>query len=380
MPLDYPTLRVLWWLLLGLLLIGFAIMDGFDLGTGILLPFVARTDDERRVVLNTVGPVWEGNQVWLLLGAGAIFAAWPAIYAVTFSGLYFAMMALLLALILRPVGFKYRSKLHEPVWRTIWDVSLFLAGFLPVVLLSVALGNVMQGIPFHFDDTLRCFYTGTFWALLNPFALLCAAVGVALLTMHGATYLSNKTEGAIQARSITFGRVSALIFMVLFAVAGVWIATRLPGYHIVSTIVENGPSNPLYKQVEHVSGAWFHNYQQHPSWLVIPLFGFLGAFFTVTFLTFRYCRSAWLSSACCVFSAIATVGVSMFPFILPSNTHPSMSLTVWDASSSQETLWLMLVATIIFLPLILIYTSWVYHVLRGKVTLDYVAKNKTNVY
>ena len=152
--LDYETLRVIWWVLLGVLLIGFAVMDGFDLGVGILLPFVARTDGERRVVVNAVGPVWEGNQVWLILGGGAIFAAWPLIYAVAFSGFYLAMLVVLLALILRPVGFKFRSKMPGTRWRATWDWLLFLGGFVPALIFGVAVGNALVGAPFTFDDTL----------------------------------------------------------------------------------------------------------------------------------------------------------------------------------------------------------------------------------
>ncbi len=190
--LDFATLRVIWWLLLGVLLIGFAVMDGFDLGVGILLPFVARTDGERRVAINSVGPVWEGNQVWLILGAGAIFAAWPAIYAVAFSGFYLAMFVVLCSLILRPVGFKYRSKLEGTRWRAFWDWMLFVGGFVPALIFGVAVGNALLGAPFVFDETLRMTYHGGFFDLLSPFALLSGLVSVAMLAMHGGTYLSHE--------------------------------------------------------------------------------------------------------------------------------------------------------------------------------------------
>ena len=170
-PLDYATLRLIWWLLLGILLIGFAVMDGFDLGVATLLPAVARTDEERRIVLNVIGPVWEGNQVWLILGGGAIFAAFPPLYAVSFSGFYIAMFLILVALILRPVGFKFRSKVPDPRWRAVWDWALFASGLVPSLVFGVAMGNVLLGVPFHFDDTLRVYYEGGLFGLLTPFAL-----------------------------------------------------------------------------------------------------------------------------------------------------------------------------------------------------------------
>ncbi len=187
--ISYETLRLIWWLLIGILLVGFAITDGFDLGTGILLPFAGKTDLERRVIINSIGPVWEGNQVWLILGGGAIFAAWPQLYAVSFSGFYLAMFVILVALIVRPVAFKFRSKREDPRWRARWDAALFVGGFVPALICGVAIGNVLQGVPFRFSPDMHIFYDGTFFALLNPFALLCGLVSVAMLVMHGATWL-----------------------------------------------------------------------------------------------------------------------------------------------------------------------------------------------
>lgn len=378
--LDYETLRIIWWIFLGLLLIGFAIMDGFDLGIGMLLPGVARTNEERRIVINTIGPVWEGNQVWLLLGAGAIFAAWPAVYAVSFSGFYFAMLMVLLGLILRPVGFKYRSKIDHTRWRTAWDTGLFLGGFVPALIFGVAIGNVLQGVPFHFDTSLRSFYTGHFFDLLNPFALLCGLLSVSMLIMHGGIFLCIKTEGEIQKRASLYARYAAMLTPVLFAIAGFWIAYGISGYIITSEIITQGPANPLYKKVITQAGAWLLNYQKNPWLIFVPTLGFLGATGAIGLVLLRRYKSAFTSSAISLLGIIATVGVSMFPFILPSSTNPSMSLLVWDSSSSQLTLFIMLIATLIFLPIILMYTSWVYYVLRGKVTRDYVQKNKSTIY
>ena len=379
--IDYQTLRVIWWLLLGVLLIGFAVMDGFDLGTQALLPFVAKTDLERRVVINAVGPVWEGNQVWLILGGGAIFAAWPPLYAVSFSGFYLAMFAILFALILRPVAFKYRSKRESARWRANWDWALFIGGFVPTLVIGVAVGNVLQGVPFHLNGDLRIFYDGTtLFELLNPFGLLCGLVSVSMIAMHGAAWLILKTKGEVAERARRYGTLAALLTIVLFALGGIWLWLGIDGYRISSAIVTDGPSNPLAKTVERGAGIWFANYKAH-SWMVIgPVLGFLGAFGALVLMKARREVAALLSSSLAIFGIISTVGLSIFPFLLPSSVDPRSSLTVWDASSSHLTLFIMLVATVIFIPIIVAYTSWVYHVLWGKVDEKAIEKGSGHAY
>lgn len=379
MPLDYETLRVIWWVLLGILLIGFAIMDGFDLGSAIWLPWIGKTDNERRIIINSIGPTWEGNQVWFILGGGAIFAAWPALYALSFSGFYLAMLIVLLALILRPVGFKYRSKISSARWRSFWDGCLFLGGFVPALMFGVAIGNVLQGVPFHFDTSLRPFYTGTFIALLNPFALLCGVLSVFMLMMHGAFYLNLKTEGHLQKRARIAARTCSLVTVILFIAGGLWIYSGMEGYILTRHMPHDGPSNPLYKSVVRQAGAWLENYQQLPASMVAPIIGVSGALLAL--LVARMSAGlAFIFSASSVFGIIATVGVSMFPFILPSSSNPEQSLMVWDSSSSHFTLFTMLIATVVLLPIVLTYTAWVYRVLRGKVTLDRITQYSDSAY
>lgn len=378
--LEYEVLRIIWWLLLGVLLVGFAVMDGFDLGVGVILHRVAKTDDERRVVLNTIGPTWEGNQVWFILGGGAIFAAWPALYALSFSSFYFGLFLILFGLILRPVGFKYRSKVSHPSWRAAWDFALFVGGFVPALVFGVAVGNALQGAPFYFDETFRSFYEGTFLGLLNPFALVCGLLSVCMMVMHGAVYLTNKTEGMIQVRAKYYVYLSAVLTIVLFAVAGWWIAHSMNGYVLTSPLAPNAPSTPFGATVVTQLGAWTENYHRWPFLLLVPGLGFLGALLAVVFVRATYYRFAWLSSALSIAGIVATVGVSMFPFILPSTINPSMSLMVWNASSSQLTLFIMLIAAIVFVPIILAYTSWVYYVLRGKVTEADIRRHSHDVY
>ena len=378
LPLDYATLRVIWWALMGVLLIGFALTDGFDLGVAALLPFVARDDEERRMTINTIAATWEGNQVWFILGGGAIFAAWPFVYAVSFSGFYLAMFAVLASLILRPVGFKYRSKRPSPAWRASWDWALFTGGFAPALVFGVAVGNVLQGVPFRLDSDLRTTFAGTFLGLFTPFTLVCGLLSVSMLVTHGAAWLTVKAEpGAVRDRARAYGSVAALATMALFAVGGAFIAFGGLGYRIEGAIDTTGPSNPLRAVALAVAapGAWMTNFDRVPWLWAAPFLGFAGAL--LAFFGVRAGREApaFAGSALSVLGVIATVGLAMFPFILPSSLDPRSSLTVWNASSSHLTLFLMLLVTAIFLPLIVLYTSWVYRVLWGRSTAAALSTN-----
>jgi len=374
---EYEILRVIWWALLGILLIGFAIMDGFDLGTAALLPFVARNDIERRVTINTVGPVWEGNQVWFILGGGAIFAAWPALYAASFSGFYLAMFLVLATLILRPVGFKYRGKVDDPRWRTWWDYALFAGGIVPALVFGVAFGNLFEGVPFGFDADLRMHSTVTLFELLNPFALLTGLLSLSMIVLHGAVWLNLKTDGAVKARAHAIIPYAALVFGILFALAGVWLS-HLQGFQIAGQMMHDGPSNPLTKTVTLVPGGWFANAALYPAlWLTVAV-AYLGALGAV--LLRARPGLAFIASALVPFGTIATAGAALFPFLMPSSSEPNQSLTVWDASSSLLTLAIMLGAVVIFLPIVLAYTAWVYRVMRGPVGADDITRNSKTAY
>lgn len=374
--LDYPTLRVIWWGLMGVLLIGFALTDGFDLGVAALLPFVARNDAERRQVINTIGPTWEGNQVWFILGGGAIFAAWPLVYAVSFSGFYLAMFLVLSALILRPVGFKYRSKRLDRRWRAFWDWSLFVGGFVPALVFGVAVGNVLQGAPFRLDSDLRSFYEGSFLGLFTPFTLVCGLLSVAMLLTHGAAWLTIKADhGTVRDRARTIGSIASLGALALFAVGYAFVRFGDLGFRLDPGVDLAGPSNPLRSGATAAPGAWLDNYSAYPWMITAPVLGFLGS--VLAFVGIRMGREALAfgGSSMAALGIIATVGLSMFPFILPSSIDPRSSLTVWNASSSHLTLFIMLVVTVIFLPIVLAYTAWVFKVLWGRVTLDSLRTN-----
>ena len=367
LPLDYASLRLIWWGLLGVLLIAFALTDGFDLGVGALLPFVAKTDEERRMVINTVGATWEGNQVWFILGGGAIFAAWPFVYAVSFSGFYLAMFLVLSALILRPVAFKYRSKRPDRRWRAFWDWALFVGGFVPALVFGVAVGNVLLGAPFRLDGDLRSFYEGSLLGLFTPFSLLCGLLSVAMLVLHGAAWLGLKAErGPVQARARVFGTVAGVASLALFVGGGLFVAFGDLGFRIVGLIDPSGLSNPLRTAVVAAPGAWLDNYTAAPWTIVAPVLGFLGTVVALAGLWRRSEPLAFGGSSLGTVGIISTVGLSMFPFILPSSIDPGSSLTVWNASSTHLTLFIMLGVTIVFLPLVLLYTAWVYRVLWGR--------------
>ncbi len=369
--LDYETLRLIWWLLLGVLLIGFAIMDGFDLGSAFLLPIVARTDIERRIVINTVGPVWEGNQVWFILGGGAIFAAWPPLYAISFSGFYIAMILTLGALILRPVGFKFRSKLEHTRWRSAWDTALFIGGLVPSIVFGVAVGNLLLGVPFRFNSSMRASFEFGFFDLLSPFGLLCGLLSLSIIATQGGSWLSVKTDGTVQARARQAAMIAAAVAILLFAVGGLWVA-RLDGFVITSAIDPSLASDPLAKTVTREAGAWLGNYGRHPWMAAAPILGFGGMALALLMAWVRKPLAGFLASSVGILGIISTAGLSLFPFLMPSSSDPASSLTVWDASSSHLTLTVMLVATVIFLPIILAYTAWVYWVMRGKVSGEHI--------
>ncbi|SIN87175.1 cytochrome d ubiquinol oxidase subunit II [Paraburkholderia phenazinium] len=378
--MDYATLKVIWWVLIGVLLIGFAVTDGFDMGTAILLPFIAKTDSERRIVVNTVGATWEGNQVWFITAGGAMFAAWPLVYAASFSGFYFAMLLVLFSLFFRPVGFDYRSKREDPRWRSAWDWALFVGGFVPALVIGVAFGNLLQGVPFAFDTDLRVTYHGSFFALLNPFAVLCGLVSVSMLAAHGAAFVKMKTDDVIARRASLALRIASLAAVALFLLAGVLVATLIGGYQIVDAAPFDTVANPLLKSVIGAPGLWLTNYSTYPWMVAAPVIGVVGGVLALLLAKSRFEKSVFICTCLMIVGVILTAGFSMFPFIMPSSLDGRSSLTVWDSTSSQMTLQIMLIAVIIFLPIILIYTSWVYRVMRGKVTAAALEENRHSMY
>jgi len=378
---DYESLKLIWWVLVGVLLIGFALTDGFDLGAAMLMPFVGRTDNERRVVINTIAPHWDGNQVWLITAGGALFAAWPLVYAASFSGFYWAMLLVLFALFVRPVGFDYRSKLSNTRWRQSWDWGLFVGGLVPSLVFGVAFGNLFLGVPFQFDETLRSSYHGNFWQLLSPFGLLAGVVSLSMLGMHGGTWLLMRTEGAIARRSRVAAQLTGLVFLLSFIGAGLWLMFGgINGLMITSTFDAGSALNPLAKTVVAGNQGWMSNYAQHPLTWIAPLLGVFGGVLAFLSATAGSGRLAFLGSSLAIVGTLCTAGFALFPFVMPSSLDPASSLTVWDAVSSQRTLTIMLVAAVIFVPLILCYTLWCYAKMWGKVTTTHIDSNPHGLY
>lgn len=379
MLFDYETLKFIWWLLIGVLLIGFAIMDGHDMGVCSLLPFVGKTDEERRVIINTIGPHWEGNQVWFITAGGAIFAALPLVYATAFSGFYWALIAALWALFFRPVGFKYRSLAKDHRWRTTWDWGLLVGSFTPAAIFGVAFGNLFLGVPFGFDNSLVSTYTGSFFELLNPFALLCGLVSATMLIMQGGTYLAHRTVGDIQARTIRYTGIVSVLMVVLFIIAGFFVA-NMDGYVITSSIDKNALIDPISKSVTFESGAWLNNYHEQPALWLFPALGIVMALVAVVLLRVNKTLLAFIASSLSVLGVIMTAGVALFPFYMPSSSDPRSSLTVWDSTSSQFTLMVMVYVVVLILPVVVAYTSWAYAIMRGKVTKAYIKENEHTLY
>ncbi|MEJ5062542.1 cytochrome d ubiquinol oxidase subunit II [Erwinia sp. MYb375] len=378
--LTYEELRFLWWLLIGILLIGFAVADGFDMGVGMLTRILGRSDTERRIMINSIAPHWDGNQVWLITAGGALFAAWPMVYAAAFSGFYVAMILVLASLFFRPVGFDYRSKIEDMRWRGMWDWAIFIGSFVPPLVIGVAFGNLLQGVPFHIDNDLRLFYTGNFFQLLNPFGLLAGIVSLTMILTQGATYLQMRTVGELHLRTRKTAQISAAVMMVCFALAGVWVVYGIDGYVVTSALDHNGVSNPLVKEVSRQAGAWMVNFNNAPILWAIPALGVVLPLLTILFSRIEKGAWAFLFSSLTLACVILTAGIAMFPFVMPSSTVPNVSLTMWDATSTVLTLNVMTVVAAIFVPIILAYTTWCYYKMFGRVTKEQIENNSNSLY
>ncbi len=372
--LDYHTLQYIWWIIMLVLIIGFSITDGFDMGVAVLLPFIAKTDIERRVVINTVGATWEGNQVWLITALAALFAAFPQVYAVSFSTLYIALMLTLFCLFLRPVGFDYRSKLSNPKWRKYWDIALFAGGFFPCIIFGIAVGNIFLGLPFYFDKWQMIYNTASFTKLFHPFALLTSLIGLSLFCLHGATWLNVKTSGIIQSRAKKFAKFFAAFFIILWIIGG-FSLKFIHGFSIDQNAVITLKTN-----------AWLNNFIQYPKLYFICLSGIFCVGLNIL-LQNKFAKLSWILSCLTIIIFFVNTAIALFPFMLPSSANLQQSLTAFNASSSHKTLFSMLIAVIIFMPLIITYTAWVYNVLKGKIeekdieeTQENLAKNKNSYW
>lgn len=332
-------LNTIWFILVGILIAGYALLDGFDLGVGVLSLF-ARNDAERRVHRNAIGPVWDGNEVWLLTAGGALFAAFPPVYATVFSGFYIAFMLLLAALIFRAVSLEFGSRVESASWRRFWDWSFGLGSLVPAILFGVAFGNILRGIPIDADGH----FAGSFPGLLNPFALLIGALSLAMFVMHGAAYLAIKTEGELQERLRKWGIRAWGVFAVLYL--GATLAAMLVSPFLFGGLMRK----PLF-------------------YVVLAILAIALPMIPNAFSARRY-GLAFLSTSAAIASMIGLSGLSLFPTLVPSRIHMAFGLTVYNASSTPKTLAVMLLIALIGMPLVIVYTAYVYHVFRGKVRAD----------
>ncbi|MEB3752934.1 cytochrome d ubiquinol oxidase subunit II [Acinetobacter sp. MD2(2019)] len=380
--IEYELLKIVWWVLVGVLLIGFALTDGFDMGSMAIMPFVGKTDNERRAAINTIAPHWDGNQVWFITAGGALFAAWPMVYAVAFSGMYWALLLVLFALFLRPVGFDYRSKLENTKWRTSWDWGLCMGGAVPALVFGVAFGNLFQGVPFQFDDTLRSTYTGSFFALLNPFALVCGIVSLSMLCAHGGAWLMLRTDDILRQRSAKATQLMGMVFLACFLIAGAWLYFgSIQGYSLAEPLATNTAINPLTKHVvNNANHGWMNNYSTYPITMLAPIVAILGGIITILAGGLNKAGLSFTGTSLSIVGAILTAGFALFPFLLPSSIDLTSSLTMWDAVSSHKTLGVMTVAAAIFVPIILCYTTWCYYKMWGVITNKHIETHSHSLY
>ncbi|END1884698.1 cytochrome d ubiquinol oxidase subunit II [Escherichia albertii] len=373
--LSYEILRIIWWGLLCVVCIGFAITDGFDMGVGGLIRVIGKTDIERRIMINSIAPHWDGNQVWLIVAGGGMFAAWPMVYAAAFSGFYGVMILVLAALFFRPVGFDYRSKIENVHWRSIWDWGIFIGSIVPPFIFGVIIGNLLQGVPFHIDKWMRITYTDSVFSLFNPFALLTGIIALCIVTMHGGAYLLLRTSGNVHIRSRVCVQTAGILVSVLFLIAAWFLIKNIDGFVLTSVIDHEAPSDPLGKTVIQVPGAWLNNYHHHPLLWLLPLMGILMPLLVSLFVRMKYYRLTFIGSAFSILSMIGTAVATLFPFVMPSSAEPNVSLTLWDGTSSQLTLQVMTIVAIITVPLILGYTVWCYYKMFTRLDEETVRKN-----
>ncbi|EGQ8084433.1 cytochrome d ubiquinol oxidase subunit II [Vibrio parahaemolyticus] len=376
---DYESLRLFTWAIVGVLLIGFTLTDGFDMGVAALLPIMGKNNLERRVMLNAIAPHWDGNQVWLLTAGGAIFAIWPLVYAVAFSGFYIAMMLVLASLWLRPIGMDYRAKIDNPQWRSACDIALFISGVIPPIIFGVGFGNLLVGVPFELNNLLMLDYQGGFFDLLTPFPILCGLVSLSMVVTQGAAFLQMKTKHELRTRAQNITLCGAGATMMLFMFGGLFAASQ-SGYIIIGTMPKDSISNPLNKQVVSIAGGLLHNFIEMPQLWLIPFTAVTSLLVCIWATVSRRAGVAFTMSSITITCIILTVGATLFPMIIPSSINPSHSLTLWDATSSEKTLSIISIVAIIVVPVILGYTAWCYYKMFGRLDNNYIRSNSSSLY
>lgn len=332
-------LNTIWFLLVAVLIMGYAVLDGFDLGVGIIHLFT-KDENEKRININSIGPVWDGNEVWLLTGGGALFAAFPIVYATVFSGFYLALVLLLFALIFRAVSFEFRGKVDSDKWRKAWDLAFGIGSLLPAVLFGVAIGNILRGIPINSEGT----FTGSFFGLLNPYAILVGVLSLVMFTMHGSIYLAMKTTGGQKTRLKNLTPKLWITFVAVYLLATLYTFFEAP------FLFDGILSSPLF-------------------WVLLVLL-LLSLLYIPVAVKSNSLGRAFISSSAVIIMMIGLLGISLFPMLVPSLTDLAYSLTIYNASSTERTLTAMLIIALIGMPLVIFYTAYIYKVFKGKVIIS----------
>lgn len=356
---DYMTLKVIWWCIIGFVLIVYACSAGFDYGGTLLMPFLKK-ESQRRLVLNVLAPTWDGNMTWVIFIGGALFIVWSVVYSTVFSGLYAVMFTVLWSNFLRPPGFDYRSKIDNPLWRRFWDFALFVSSIIPMFMFGFIFGNLLMGMPFSFDPIyLRSYYSGNFWMELNWIGILSGLVSVCILAMHGCSYICLRTEGEVRESFQKKQAVFGVLFLILFTASGFVVAYHVPGYILQkSPIYPTG--HPLSNEVIVKVGAWVDSYRDHWWKIIGPVFAYIGVFFAIGGTKSKNYAWGFWSSCLAVGGTILTAGFSLYPFIVPSSTKPNQSITVWNATSSYYSLSIIFLLCIILFVIIFSYKIWAY--------------------
>ncbi|QJC29507.1 cytochrome d ubiquinol oxidase subunit II [Enterobacteriaceae endosymbiont of Plateumaris pusilla] len=378
--LDYNVLRIIWWFLIGFLVIGFLITDGLDMGVGILLFIIGKNNIERRIMINSIAPHWDGNQVWLITVGGALFAAWPIVYATLFSSFYIPMIIMLLSLFLRPVGFEYRSKIKNYKWQKICDILISIGSIIPPIIIGIAMGNLLKGIPFYIDRYFRIHSELHFLNLFNIFSIIISLTSITMFINQASTYLQFRiNDKYINYRTNIITQISSIMLIIFFILSFINTMFYIKGYKII-TLIENNFNNIVKKEILHSYGFWFSNFQKHYYLLIIPLLCLILPIFTIIFSRYKKKLMTFISSSLTIIFIVCTIGITMFPLIIPSNIMPSHSLTMWNATSSKLTLNIMLYAAVIFVPIILSYTFWCYKKMFYPITREEIKNNTNNYY
>jgi cytochrome d ubiquinol oxidase subunit II len=315
----------------------------------------------------------------LITAGGALFAAWPLVYAVSFSGFYLAMIVTLAALWLRPIGLDYRSKIEDPKWRNMWDIAISISGFVPPIIFGVAFGNLLQGVPFTLNEFIMARYEGSFFGLLNPFALLCGVISLLMFLLQGSAWLQMKTTDDVYTRSMGVSQLCAVLLIVLFVGAGFWVSS-MDGYVVKSVIDTMADSNPLNKEVAREAGAWMANFDKYPLLWLAPALAVIMPVIAVFATRQENGALAFLAASLTNAGVILTAGFTMFPFVMPSSLEPNYSLTMWDSTSSELTLQIMTIVAAVFVPIILAYTIWAYTKMFGRLDAKFIEENKNSLY